>query len=297
MKNKTINKELLINLKTPKEIKLVVLDLDGTMLRNFWKIHPKNLLAVQEMYKKRKNVNLLLATGRPVFSTLKFVKQCQNKVDPKKETFFVCQNGALIMSMNIKGETKIIKETFFKNEELKTLIACLKLFKGLAIWIYGENKDIFINRLTFRMFFLEMTNLVFAKKINKIDLKKKHYKVLFFCKNKQQADKLTDYLIKNYDLNVFLIEYNVVEVDPKNVNKINAIKYLAKELNITNQETLACGDAANDEEMIKWAKYGIAMKNATPLLKEAAKYITEKNNKKGGVAEVLNKFLELKIDF
>jgi len=63
-------------------------------------------------------------------------------------------------------------------------------------------------------------------------------------------------------------------------NKIDVLRQLVDELNITLDECVAIGDGANDLEMIKNVKVGIAF-NAKPILKENADYlINEKDLRK-----------------
>jgi hypothetical protein len=50
----------------------------------------------------------------------------------------------------------------------------------------------------------------------------------------------------------------------------------------------------NDYELIKWAKYGIAMQNSDKELKKIAYEVT-KTNKKAGVAYSINKLVFEKV--
>jgi hydroxymethylpyrimidine pyrophosphatase-like HAD family hydrolase len=52
----------------------------------------------------------------------------------------------------------------------------------------------------------------------------------------------------------------------------------------------------NDYEMMKTATYSYAMKNAYSKLKEAAKFITEKDNNEGGVLDVIEKLCFLSLN-
>ena len=56
-------------------------------------------------------------------------------------------------------------------------------------------------------------------------------------------------------------------------------------------DTIAAGDAANDLPMIKAAGIGCAMSNATADVKEAADYVTERDNNNSGVAEIIDRFI------
>lgn len=54
----------------------------------------------------------------------------------------------------------------------------------------------------------------------------------------------------------------------------------------------AAGDAENDLSMLKEAGTGISMANGSPQIQACADYITEKDNNQGGIAEIIEKFIE-----
>ena len=56
------------------------------------------------------------------------------------------------------------------------------------------------------------------------------------------------------------------------------------------EDLIACGDGFNDLSMIKYARLGVAMENAQPVVKEAADYVTASNDE-DGVAKVIHKFI------
>ena len=53
---------------------------------------------------------------------------------------------------------------------------------------------------------------------------------------------------------------------------------------------MACGDNANDIEMVKWAGIGVAVANATDALKAAADYICV-NERSEGAEEAIKRFV------
>lgn len=85
------------------------------------------------------------------------------------------------------------------------------------------------------------------------------------------------------------IEYYYTEISLKDVDKWNAIEYLANKMNISKDEIIAIGDNINDKEMIENAKVGIAMGQSTPVITEIADFVTSNNNE-DGVAKALEKY-------
>ncbi len=64
-----------------------------------------------------------------------------------------------------------------------------------------------------------------------------------------------------------------VEVVPRGVDKGRALAWLARHLNIPRHQVMAVGDQENDLPMIRWAGIGVAMGDAAPAVREAARWI------------------------
>ena len=65
---------------------------------------------------------------------------------------------------------------------------------------------------------------------------------------------------------------------------------MAEMLEIDMSETMACGDSENDIDILKAAKIGVAMGNASEETKAAADYITL-SNEEDGVAHVIRELI------
>ena len=108
--------------------------------------------------------------------------------------------------------------------------------------------------------------------------------------------KKLDYIESNINPNCFN-DYSMVrssniflEFLNKSTDKGQALERLSAYLNISLTETMAIGDAGNDFNMILKAGVGVAMANAFPYVKKAAKFITL-DNENSGVAYAINKFI------
>ena len=69
------------------------------------------------------------------------------------------------------------------------------------------------------------------------------------------------------------------------------MKYISKFLNVPIEHTVAAGDERNDIPMIQAAHVGVAVKNGHKELREAADYVTERDNEHGAIAEIIEKFI------
>jgi Cof subfamily protein (haloacid dehalogenase superfamily) len=81
-----------------------------------------------------------------------------------------------------------------------------------------------------------------------------------------------------------------VEVVNPQVSKARALAMVADRLGIAQAEVCAIGDNMNDEDMVSWAGFGVAMDNAPAALKKVAKYVTASIDE-AGVAQVIERFV------
>jgi len=81
-----------------------------------------------------------------------------------------------------------------------------------------------------------------------------------------------------------------VEVVNPEVSKSRALAMVADRLGIAQAEVCAIGDNTNDEDMVRWAGFGVAMGNAPAALKNLAKHVTGTVDE-AGVAEVIERFV------
>ena len=82
-----------------------------------------------------------------------------------------------------------------------------------------------------------------------------------------------------------------LEVLPVGADKGNALRLIAEKCSIPREAVLAVGDSMNDESMLRWAGYPVAMVNADSKLKAIAALVTEKSNDEDGVAEIIERYI------
>ena len=80
-----------------------------------------------------------------------------------------------------------------------------------------------------------------------------------------------------------------VDIIPKSGGKIAGIRYILSRLGIGLDETAAFGDGENDIDMLRCAGVGIAMGNASEIVKQQADYITDSVDQ-DGLANALKHF-------
>lgn len=83
---------------------------------------------------------------------------------------------------------------------------------------------------------------------------------------------------------------NNMEFTAPGVNKGTAVQALCTRLDLGPEQVMAFGDAGNDLELLRWAKWSFAMANATEEAKQAARYATG-SNREAGVGMAVEQYL------
>ncbi|MDR1930485.1 MAG: Cof-type HAD-IIB family hydrolase [Treponema sp.] len=90
---------------------------------------------------------------------------------------------------------------------------------------------------------------------------------------------------------IFTSKPYLLEVLPPEADKGNALALVAEKLSISRDAVLAVGDSMNDEAMLRWAGFPVAMVNGDDRIKEIASLVTEKSNDEDGVADVIERYI------
>ena len=88
------------------------------------------------------------------------------------------------------------------------------------------------------------------------------------------------------DGRIVYVHSGYVEIPARGCNKATGIKIVCDHLGAEVEQSIAMGDSANDDDMIKFAGIGVAMGNATEYIKSIADYVTSSCSE-GGVADAI----------
>ena len=107
-------------------------------------------------------------------------------------------------------------------------------------------------------------------------------------------------VIEQHNLPVQLTDSKYAyHINQRNVSKATGLVVALKQLSIDPEDTIAIGDSETDIPMFKICGYSIALANAPPEAKLAAKHVTESGDGEG-LVEALNhvaeEFFKVKID-
>ena len=258
------------------KIKLISLDLDGTLLNREKKISAENLAALTEA--RAAGVTVILNTGRPLVSAQEYLNAL-GLTDARDYSIFL--NGGLVLSAD--GEKLLEKNlTFDEVQEILSVAAALDLPADI---ISEKNSYTVENDRPSRLSYVNNT-LTFQKTTADELTDDKSYNKLILSADKE----LLDTALAGFSAD-FLNKFEVVktrdilmEIMPKGVTKGAGLAYLAGKLGISSNEILAMGDEDNDISMLEFAGYGTAPANANPKAKAAAKFICPSNDEDGVAA-------------
>lgn len=263
--------------------KLIVTDMDGTLLNNNHEISEENKQALKKAAEM--GIHIAIATGRIYESTIKYAKILGLK------TPIICCNGALV-----KEECgNIIYENTLTNEICNNIIDILN--KQNIYYQCFTSDTIFTPYINEWLKKYQMQEDLNIKIIENVDVKSqiKDESILKFLIIEEDNSILSNLQKKLNGINDIEITksfYDNIEIMSRGVNKGTAVKNLAKYLNIKSEDIITFGDNYNDLSMIKYAGTGVAMGNAEDIVKENADYITCENGK-NGVARAIKDLLKL----
>lgn len=283
-------------------IKLIALDLDGTLLTSQKTIDEetkKRLLMAQD-----RGISIVIATGRDK-GGIDFVSE-PLQLATRGKNYVAGVNGQIIYDFHHKeysvdtvfdgkDATRVMKLAEKMNFEV---ISCcgydhydyvkpfLKFLKKARSIIKGKPMDYGFQQGKRRFIPVKNSNYQITSDVNKFVLIQT---ASYFKKH------LSEIREELKDFEILAVGPAWIEIMPKGVSKGNALLKIGKEHGILPEEMMAFGDAENDLSMFQAVKYGIAMGNAMDTLKEIAYDVTD-TNENCGIAKALDKYIFEKED-
>ncbi len=291
--------------------KLLVIDMDGTLLSNNKEISKENISAIKKA--KQKGVKVVIASGR----TIQGIENYLEELDLiSKDNYSVVCSGAMVIN---NTKEKIIQCDSISYEDFKYVFDLVKqlninlnMYSDESILIHSSNYfskiDSIANNIPLQM--MDFNTLKEDTLITKIMLINEDLSMLGDIQAAFPNVVVKDIGIKakkDYDKDLFTdmsklpqeflekftvskVAPYIVEVMKKDSSKRSGIEKIAEEFKIKPHEVICIGDSGNDEQMIEYAGLGVAMGNAFPEIKEIADYVTY-SNEENGVAHVIDKFI------
>jgi Cof subfamily protein (haloacid dehalogenase superfamily) len=264
-----------------EKIKVVISDLDGTLLQSNHQISEYTKTVFQKLHKE--NYLIIVATGRHHLDAFPIVESLECPV------YLVTSNGArihspkkeLLFSFNMKGDSiKSVLELDI-DSDITTV-----LFRE-EVWQTNKlNKK--LNSFQTKMHY--PSEIVDFANLNDFDA----IKLFFSHDNHEKLVELRERILENHP-NDFSHAFSLpfcLEFMDKSVDKSVAILKILEKENYTFAESISFGDGFNDENMLNSAGKALIMENAVDALKNKLPHLEViTTNDNDGVAKYLTKTL------
>jgi Cof subfamily protein (haloacid dehalogenase superfamily) len=262
-------------------IKLVALDLDGTLSLDNHQVSPATRQALNELHKD--GVEVVIATGRRYRSARYVIENLGI------DSYCVCNGGALVKD----HEQKTLNSTPFAKNEYQQIVECARIC-GVVLSAQRDSHHLggadFViddaiswNSMNHRYF---NDNAEFSARSDLLEVPDEYLlfgaydteeKLLQFTQMiQQQCDHINTVMVSLTDSDYFYCEVALSIVD-----KWHGLSHLLNHFDFTHQNICAVGDEMNDLAMVQQAAHGIAMANGHADLQAIANFVCGHNDADG----------------
>jgi Cof subfamily protein (haloacid dehalogenase superfamily) len=273
-----------------KNIKLIVTDIDGTLVNDNGELGFESKKLVKELMKL--NVRVSLATGRLHSAVTDISKELS------LNGYIISLDGALIKN---SVDDKTIYESYLRTSRVKKAIALseenlinIVLCHASSIY-YTENNSVIptllskygasYTKVDSYSDYISGTLEIVCSSDMKDSIKKMEEKFSFpytFGCN-------TSYFRSKKNENIFYLE-----IRKAGSSKGKAVARISKHLSFKSDQTAVIGDWYNDITMFQSKYIKVAVANAIPELLKTADFVTAKSNKENGINEFFEMILKSK---
>lgn len=263
--------------------KLLVLDVDGTVLNDAKEISKRTLAALLKI--QQMGIRIVLASGRPTYGLLPLAKSLELGI---YGGFILSYNGGQIIKAQ-NGEILFERRI---NPEMLPYMERKARKNGLALFTYHDDTIITDSP--------ENEHIRNEARLNNLRVIKEDElsvaigfapcKCMLVSDDEEALIGLEEHWKRRLNgvLDVFRSEPYFLEVVPCAVDKANTLGVLLEILGVTREEVVAIGDGVCDVTMLQLAGLGIAMGQSQDSVKACADYITA-SNEEDGVALAVEK--------
>lgn len=277
-----------------KAIRLVVTDLDDTLLNNQQRITPYSESVLKAL--RAKGIALCFASGRDERMMSAYVQQVGGC------DYLICNNGAVVLD----AQRQILHSSFLARQDTEAILSylveqqipCLLQAKG-AFYASDNGKPLTDRVRTSRQRSVEIGYPVEFRILTLHDAAEEGAlevgeKIVTYETREDQRRDYREFLKTFPGAICEATGYGLMGVFHKDVSKQAALERVMAHLGIGSDQVCVFGDYDNDLSMFACADHRVCVANGVPALKAAATAITASNNE-DGVAKYLEEFLEIKL--
>ena len=254
-----------------KKIKLVVSDLDGTLLNADSRLPADFSQVVRDLADS--DILFATASGRNWQSQKAVFTACNEQMT------FICDNGAFIVHKGRPFFISELKEDLWKGIARK----CAEYGADCGAVICGVKSAYLLRNPQIQPIVEQFyPEIVYVDDFDEIEDQVFRISV---CYLKGPAGEMFEDFSRCYGDRASLVCAHPVFMDVMNsgINKAAGVLMLQQSLGLTSEQTMAFGDYDNDIEMLKNAGIAYIMENAPLFMREHAQYLAPSNEEQGVV--------------
>lgn len=265
--------------------KLLVLDVDGTLLNDAKEISKRTLAALLKV--QQMGVRIVLASGRPTYGLMSIAKALELR---NYGGFIISYNGCQIINA-LNGEILFERRI---NPEMLPYLEKKAQKNGFALFTYHDDtlltnqpENEFIQKEAKLNDLILIEENEFSTAIDFAPCK-----CVLASDDEEALIGLENHWKKrlNGTLDAFRSESYFLEVVPPGIDKANTLGVLLEQLGVTREEVIAIGDGVCDVTMLQLAGLGVAMGHSQDSVRVCADYVTA-SNEEDGVAQAIEKII------
>lgn len=241
--------------------KMILTDLDGTLLRSDGSISENT----KRVLRSCQNLGILvvIATARYWIGAERYIEEIQPDYEITTDGTLIHQHGKQIYSCSLDMEktNRIIQDLHELNPKTEITVA-------VGRQVFWNSHHISKSEKLYKAVYNDFQNPLFCQ-ANKIVAEISDYEIAIEIANRNCC-RLQSYRGENWY--AFL---------PEMAGKVQAIKEMAKILNLSLRDIVSFGDDKNDMEMLQICGTGVAVVNAIPDVRKVADCVTLSNDEDG----------------
>lgn len=265
-------------------IKLIAIDMDGTLLNSEKKIPAENIRAIQKA--AASGIKVVLCTGRPKSGILPYFEE----LGLSEEEYIIMNNGCTVYNTK---DWDLMNYAQVSNQELDRLYQAVEKHPEVCLTLTGQKAYFAIADEVPELVQYDAGLVFDTAKASSLAAVKEGSEIIFQAMFMAEQSKLDAFQaeqeeILGRDFSVVRSQSYIFEAMPKGHTKASALKELTEELGYSPENVMAIGDAANDLEMLEYSYHSVAMGNASAAIKERCRYVTSSNDQAGVAKAILD---------
>jgi Cof subfamily protein (haloacid dehalogenase superfamily) len=275
-------------------IKLISLDVDGTLLDKNGKLSKVNLEAIHAA--KERGVHIVINTGKPLSAILNLINDL-GVSDP-----VITLTGGLILEKDANG---IWQELYSFPVPIPAFQPIFQTIKNLPLSTFFFSKSQgYVHHIKQEASYLQKFRDTLKRNavdeyqlisksplVDYADLEMPPYKIMFYSDIRSEIEQTYAALEKLHYPGLVMEggSPDTVDVHLAQSGKRQGVELICKKYHIQRHEVMALGDHESDFDLIQWAGVGAIMANARIYLKAMAPLIAP-SNESNGVAEMIHSY-------